>query len=59
LTAEPSPMTVQDAILQIRRGAGTEFDPSLVETFVRIANESAMSLPALAASSKPALIPET
>jgi HD-GYP domain-containing protein (c-di-GMP phosphodiesterase class II) len=51
-------LTVHDALEHIRQGAGVKFDPALAETFARIASESAASLPTLAASSKPALIPE-
>ncbi|MGH7232622.1 MAG: HD domain-containing phosphohydrolase [Nitrospiraceae bacterium] len=62
LTADHLPqsptLSVHDALETIRRGAGQEFDPSLAEAFVRIARESAASLPTLAASSKPVLIPE-
>lgn len=55
---QPPPLTVSEALERIRRGSGTEYDPSLVQTFARIATDSATSLPALAASSKPALIPD-
>ncbi len=56
--AQASALSVHDAIEQIRRLAGTEFDPKLADTFIRIARESTTSLPTLAATSKPALISE-
>ncbi|HJU03907.1 MAG TPA: HD domain-containing phosphohydrolase [Nitrospiraceae bacterium] len=57
-TSQSAPLTVHDALQHIRQGAGAEFDPALAQAFARIASESAASLPTLAASSKPALIPE-
>ncbi|MER3424045.1 MAG: hypothetical protein C4293_13265 [Nitrospiraceae bacterium] len=61
LTSEPSAQSsllTDDAIKQLQRQVGTHFDPKLVELFARAASECSTSLPALAASSKPAVIPD-
>lgn len=44
-------MSIEEAGEQIRRQAGTHFDPSLAELFAREVNASKDSLPALASSS--------
>ena len=51
--------SVEEAIEEIQRQAGTAFDPSLASLFARLATECKSSLPALAASSGQAAVPES
>jgi cyclic di-GMP phosphodiesterase len=52
------PLSVEQAIERIKRLAGRRFDPDLVDVITRAANDSATSLPTLAASSQQPLMPE-
>jgi putative nucleotidyltransferase with HDIG domain len=51
--------SVEEAIEEIQRQAGTAFDPTLAGLFARLATECKASLPALAASSGQAAVPES
>ena len=51
-------LSVEEAILRIKRLASRRFDPDLVDVITRAANDSATSLPTLAASSRQPLMPE-
>jgi response regulator RpfG family c-di-GMP phosphodiesterase len=61
LTSEqltPAPLTTREALDHMRRRAGTDFDPVLIDVLARVAAECATSLPDLAASSRPTVISE-
>ncbi|MGH7166112.1 MAG: HD domain-containing phosphohydrolase [Nitrospiraceae bacterium] len=51
--------SIEEAIEDIQRHAGTFFDPTLASLFARVATECKASLPALAASSGQAAVPDS
>jgi HD-GYP domain-containing protein (c-di-GMP phosphodiesterase class II) len=50
--------SVDEALQRIRGMSGTTFDPKLTDLFIRAVSECKSSLPALAASSRSAALPE-
>ena len=52
-------ISIEEACKQICRQAGSYFDPSLTDLFVRAVNESKSSLPTLAMTSRPLVLPES
>lgn len=62
LTAETpgrSPLSIDDAILQISLQSQTHFDPMLTDLFTRVVNECKASLPAMAIAAAPSSVPES
>jgi len=51
-------VSVDDALEHIRERSGSMFDPQLTDLFIRAVSECKSSLPALAASSRSAALPE-
>jgi putative two-component system response regulator len=56
--SQQSAASVDEALERIRQASGTMFDPKLTDLFIRAVNECKTSLPALAASSRSAALPE-
>ncbi len=53
------PLSIEDASNQLRKEAGTTFDPRLVELFVRVVSECKGTLPAVATPFRQTTLPES
>lgn len=56
--AQPA-LTLEGACEKLRRQAGSCFDPALTDLFVRTIDENKSSLPALAMTARPVVLPES
>ena len=52
------PLSLEEAVAEVRRQAGTRFDPTLAELFTRVVMETKASLPSLGTPSRRTTTPE-